>query len=218
MSVQKETENQRLLYVAFGNSLTLGVGAGYAPGFVQRYRCLAETELQRRVIGRIYARSGATAGEIATFLDSYQAEQAIKHASIITISAGGNDLILAAKHYLQTKDKSRFTQALSESQAAVAKMLTIISTIKATQAKPYIIRLLGLYNPLPEIALGDKWVQAFNSGLHGFSNKNIRVANVFSAFKGNERELLSQDRVHPNAKGYEVIANTLHQLGYAPLI
>jgi lysophospholipase L1-like esterase len=40
---------------------------------------------------------------------------------------------------------------------------------------------------------------------------------LYSAFKGREEELLSRDNVHPNQKGYIVMAKTIEGLGYGPL-
>jgi lysophospholipase L1-like esterase len=40
---------------------------------------------------------------------------------------------------------------------------------------------------------------------------------VYHAFLGREKELLFLDGIHPNPKGYKVIAEQMHQLGYVPL-
>jgi lysophospholipase L1-like esterase len=72
-----------------------------------------------------------------------------------------------------------------------------------------------LYNPQPQIPLADKWVQLFNRQLNSFDNRStIRVADLYSVFKGRQDEFLSRDQIHPNNLGYQVIANTLFSLGY----
>jgi lysophospholipase L1-like esterase len=58
----------------------------------------------------------------------------------------------------------------------------------------------------------------FNGHLISFADDKIAVTNLYTAFKGNEDELLSFDRVHPNPKGYQVIADELDELGYSPVL
>lgn len=55
----------------------------------------------------------------------------------------------------------------------------------------------------------------FNRQLNSFDNgKTIRVADIYSVFKGRQEDLLSKDHIHPNNLGYQEIAHTLTQLGY----
>jgi lysophospholipase L1-like esterase len=207
---------QCLTYVALGDSLTVGVGASFlAPGFVGRYVRLTEKECNRPVFTDIYAKSGIETGEVRAIVESPALHEKIKCANMITISAGGNDLINASKDFAETGEQSEITQSVKECHSNMVQIMHTIQGLKKDCGVPYIIYLLNLYNPQPQIPLADKWVQLFNRHLNSFDNRStIRVANLYSVFKGRQDELLSRDQIHPNNLGYQAIANTLFSLGY----
>jgi lysophospholipase L1-like esterase len=98
----------------------------------------------------------------------------------------------------------------------MAQIISTIQKLKKECGVPYRVYVLNLYNPLPQIPLADKWVRLFNRQLNSFDNgSTIRVADLYSIFKGRQDELLSRrDHIHPNDLGYQEIAETLVHLGY----
>ncbi|MFC0271464.1 GDSL-type esterase/lipase family protein [Metabacillus herbersteinensis] len=214
--MREKKQHQFLKYMALGDSLTVGVGASFlAPGFVSNYARLTEAELNARVFVDVYARSGIETGEVLKIVENPCLHEKIKHANIITLSAGGNDLISASKVFADTGSDADLQESLKECRENVGNIITIVKELKKDCGEPYMIRILNLYNPLPELPLSDKWVRLFNRHLNSFDDGSlIRVANIYSIFKGREDELLSRDRIHPNNRGYEEIAYTLLQLGY----
>jgi len=46
---------------------------------------------------------------------------------------------------------------------------------------------------------------------------NVKVADIYSVFKGNEKAFISSGGVHPNSSGYYQMALALSKLGYSPL-
>jgi lysophospholipase L1-like esterase len=210
-------QQQCLTYVALGDSLTVGVGASFlAPGFVGRYVRLTEKELNKHVVADIYAESGIETGEVLTIVERPDLHEKIKRANIITISAGGNDLINASKDLAETGDITELTQSVKECHSNIIKIMRTIYELKKECGVPYRIYLLNLYNPLPQIPLADKWVRLFNRHLNSLGNgSTIFVADIYTVFKGRQSELLSRrDNIHPNDLGYQEIANTLFHLGY----
>ncbi|MFJ7952543.1 GDSL-type esterase/lipase family protein [Lysinibacillus sp. NPDC096418] len=206
-----------LCYLAIGDSLTVGIGVPFLdPGYVEHYRALSQRILKRRIIYKKYARSGATTEDVLTMLYSPIVTEAIKCANIITITAGGNDLINAAKEFLRNKDEKIISQAIKQLEDNYSKILERIHLLD--KQDKYIIRLTNLYNPFPEIPLADEGIKAFNLLMNGFSRKmNVKVADIYSVFKGNEEAFLSKGGVHPNGKGYYHMALALSRLGYSPL-
>lgn len=82
-------------YLAIGDSLTVGFGALPSRGWVSRYRAETERLFRRPVVCRKAAKIGATSGEVLRMITRMPGEW-IARADIITITAGGNDLIRAA--------------------------------------------------------------------------------------------------------------------------
>ncbi|HET7580325.1 MAG TPA: GDSL-type esterase/lipase family protein [Bacillales bacterium] len=204
-----------LIYTAIGDSLSVGTGSLLAPGFEKRYAKLTEQALQHTVKVNIFAKNGATSGEILQRMYDNKVRTGIYHASIITITAGGNDLIHAAREYAKTQQPYLFEQAIHQFSINMSNIMQEIYAIKASS--PFMIRLVGLYNPFPSLEGSDYYVQSFNHHLQSFSNANTKVADIFYPFKHYGKKVLFLDGLHPNGKGYQVIAEVLYQLGYYPL-
>ncbi len=81
-----------------------------------------------------------------------------------------------------------------------------------------ILRLMNLYNPFIDIPIADEAIREFNSLINSFGRElNVKVADIYSVFKGNEKVLLSSGGVHPNSRGYYQIALAFSSLGYSLL-
>ena len=208
-------EADRLSYVALGDSLTVGIGTPFMdPGFVERYLRYSEIALQKSIYLNVFARRGATTGEVLSLVKNPGVTHTIKEAEFITITAGGNDLIQAALTFLKEKDQSVFYAALDQCTENLSAILKHIHSAKAG-GTPFMIRLVNLYNPLDEVEGSDIWVEKFNRHIESFAkDRHVKVADIFPLFNGNEDELLSADSIHPNAKGYEVIARAVANLGW----
>lgn len=207
-------------YSALGDSLTVGIGSDlFHPGFVWRYAEDCESALGRPVYFDTIAKSGATSGEIlvATYVPAVV--DSIRSSEIITITAGANDLIDAAERYLIVQNTEDLFKALETATTNINKLIDQIHEIHNPGKNRYMIRMLNLYNPFPQIPGADQWIERFNQALLALSShQHIRVADVHSPFAGRQEELLVPGGIHPNVKGYKVIAEQLNQLGYAPLV
>ncbi|RBW67863.1 GDSL-type esterase/lipase family protein [Bacillus taeanensis] len=219
MNWMNGNEKDVLRYTAIGDSLSVGVGASlFSPGFVERYLHLAENKLQKQIDVMKFAETGATTEDVLKSLDLPFVEEEIKNSEMITITAGGNDLIDVAEKFLETKDEQVLLQALTNCRKNMSSILKKIHQLKSQSADLYFIRLVNLYNPFPDRKEAVKWVRAFNKHLESFSRlKGVSVAKIDQAFQGNEERFLSFDGVHPNDFGYDKIAEVLNELGYAPL-
>jgi lysophospholipase L1-like esterase len=206
-------------YVAVGDSLTVGVGSSlFAPGFVQRYAKGLESHYQTRVKLSVFAKSGQTTDDVLKELEHPLVKAGMKDATVITITAGGNDLIDATKKFLEDKDEKVYVEALQKCKENMTKIMSKISELKGDCKDIYFIRLLNLYNPFPTVELADKWVRHFNKhiGKMNLSPKQ-RVVDVYSVFTGKQEQYLSIDKVHPNDLGYEKIAEAMNAVGYLEL-
>ncbi|MCD7035816.1 GDSL-type esterase/lipase family protein [Metabacillus sp. GX 13764] len=201
-------------YTALGDSLTAGRGASFlAPGFTRRYARLSEKNLGQRIDLTVYAHSGYTTADVLKELNIPLIQKSIKEAEMITITAGGNDLIQATRDFQQHNNEKIFMEALAQCQQNFKKIIERINELK--KGEVFIIRLCNLYNPFPDIPIADKWVRKFNQVIQSFRfGEHVKIADLYSAFKNRETEYLSADHIHPNDKGYQVIAEKLAELGY----
>lgn len=207
-------------YTAIGDSLTTGFGALPGSGFVPVYRRMAEVRLRGFVAYTNLGVNGLTSTELERRVSRNSSfRQGIKEADILTISIGGNDLIQASKAaQAQPSNTSRILrEALQDCKQNFSNVIDQVYRLKSGYGQPYIIRVVGLYNPYPRIGEATDWVQQFNRYASQYSNQVYSFANIYPDFVGRERELLFLDHLHPNGRGYRTIAEHLNALGYGRL-
>lgn len=206
-------------YCGIGDSLTVGVGSIlFTKGFITRYLYLTGKVLKAPILPSTFGKIGATTGDILDSLNNKFVAKEIEEADIITITAGGNDLIDAAENFAEDKNEDDFFIALESGKRNLKNIIHRIMEIKQKQ-DPYIVRMMNLYNPFPELMVADKWVEAFNHNIERLKKPPIiKVADIHDLFLNREKELLFFDHIHPNYKGYAIIADALSRLGYEPLI
>ncbi|OGO77902.1 MAG: hypothetical protein A2Y23_04070 [Clostridiales bacterium GWB2_37_7] len=194
-------------YLALGDSLAVGIGSFWGRGYTRlyynwlinytNYRCLCYCNLSA---------IGWTSKDLlnaVTFNQIYR--NAIISSSIITIDIGGNDIL---KHKYSSNE---LYQALNCFKNNLFSLLQEIQCLNK-HAQLY---LMDIYNPYPiehemyEVA--EAWVTRFNSviwsTLGDQGSKVSGIANVYSAFKGNESSytLIRYNNVHPNTLGHKII-------------
>jgi lysophospholipase L1-like esterase len=219
-------------YVALGDSLAAGTGASHE-GYVDRYAAYLETDTGAQVSITNLGRDGQTSSELLHALRNDPSwRRAVGEADVLTVNIGLNDLGRAAGTYengtcggADNQDCLREVVQTVEGNwnATIADLLGLRSTNDA------IIRAAGLgYTPYldPEGAddrrssdeLDD--FQVFKPYLEEL-NRYFATTATDNGIPYAEVSLdggyLSQDGVHPNDEGYEVIAGRLRDLGYSPL-
>ncbi|WP_211747602.1 GDSL-type esterase/lipase family protein [Paenibacillus sp. Marseille-Q4541] len=205
-------------YLALGDSLTVGIGALFGSGFVPLYRKRLEYHLRSPVLVSNQGINGLTSDGLLSMVKYNQyLRNLISYADIITISIGGNDLIRAARSSKWNLSSPSFIQTLDICESNVREILLQIRSLKK-EDESYFIRLVGLYNPMPQNEAAYHWVKQYNDFLISLTNRRVEAAPLLYAFQGKERELLFFDKVHPSSKGYRVIDEQLNQLGYTPLL
>lgn len=206
-------------YTAIGDSLTVGFGALPGNGFVPVYRRLAEHHLRAFVAYDNLGVNGLTSQGLYDYISRNSLfRQLVSQADIISISIGGNDLIRAARSSAGKLSGRDFNEALATCKTNFAQIIKTIYELKKNSKRPYIIRVVGLYNPFPQIEEASYYVQHYNRYLESYVNGTLAVANIYASFRGREKALLSLDHFHPNRYGYSIIAEQLNRLGYGPLI
>ncbi|MNS36069.1 Spore germination lipase LipC [compost metagenome] len=208
------------IYTAIGDSLTTGFGALPGNGFVPVYRRMAEDRLRSPIYLHNLGVNGLDSEGLEQRLRYHSIyRQSLREADMITLSIGGNDLIHAAKEIRRNpaQESQILNQSLAECKSNFGSIVRTIYDIKESSRSPYILRVVGLYNPYPQVREANSWVSSFNRYAVQYSNRVYGFADIFPAFADHGRELLSIDQVHPNGRGYRIMAEQLNRLGYGYL-
>lgn len=211
---------KELHYLAIGDSLTAGYGAPQGRGFVDQLVLLLQNFLGVKVYVTNMGVNGATTKQIIEQLKSDPVMQRhVRRADVITITAGGNDLLRAAEKFLEDKNFFHLIAALKECQQNYRQMTGLLKQLKQQASEPYAVRMLSLYTPPSDRYMREAsfCVKRFNGIVRKCKEKYFLDVNVYDAFRGRERELMYEDQIHPNEKGYRIIAEQVHRVGYAPL-
>ncbi|MEW9698758.1 SGNH/GDSL hydrolase family protein [Paenibacillus sp. SI8] len=206
-------------YLAFGDSLTVGFGAADGLGFVSLFKQRVEQLVNVPVQLFHAGTNGATTSELLETLESdFELQQSVQLADLITITAGGNDLLQAAIPFFYQNEPQYLKSALQLYETNYRKLLERIQVLREHVDTPYIIALVGLYNPLPLVPDAAYWVQRFNLFLRKLERPYVRIVQVYDAFVGMDGYYLAEDGIHPNEQGYEALSRqventvTLEQL------
>jgi lysophospholipase L1-like esterase len=222
-----------LIYVALGDSLTVGTGASYK-GYVDRYADYLRTDTRTQVCVINLGQDGQTSSELLHALrnDAYS-RQTVSAASIITFNTGLNDLGHAGLAYENGTcggaDNQDCLRAAVETfkenwDAIIAELLSLRSSSNT------IIRTIGMGHT-PKIFVDDAittwpsegkiedfrvlkpYVEEVNNHIATTTADNdVPYVEVYL-----EKGHVNSDGVHPNDEGYQVIAEQLRELGYKPL-
>lgn len=129
----------RVFYIALGDSLTEGVGASthdqsFTACFFQAIKQTKECQYMN------FGKSGRSSGELLQFLTDSKIRDLLKRATHITITTGGIDMIRAYQNNVNFLEYVRTVQTLKQN------LRHILHNITETNPNPQIL-LMGLYNP-----------------------------------------------------------------------
>lgn len=209
--------SKSLNYVALGDSLTVGSGAGLSRGFVKRYASLSERTLNNRIFVDIFAKNGMRSKELVALIktDPYVREK-IANANMITITIGGMDLLDTNRLIHKSSNFQLFQGTIDDVYHNLKIILAEIQSLKIRYVSPYFIRIIGVYNPYPNLHYSNYWVNQFNNKVRSLCNNNLVHFVDISPIFQYRPELLSIDRLHPNRTGYRYIADQVAAAGYYP--
>lgn len=202
------------VYVAIGDSLAAGqtpyaeIDAGYTDLIaMQLMRSGQLTSFTKQL-----AFPGYTVGDVLERVQTEEARNLLQDATLITISAGANNLLSLVSHNPQTGSIS-YSQlpanfALNKARKEYTELLTQVKKL-APQAKIYV---MGYY--FPYTSVHEVQVEGVEGQLDILNEILKRIAAELEAkfvpvTLGNEaaRFLPNPSDVHPNMEGYMVMAN-----------
>ncbi|MEH7463248.1 GDSL-type esterase/lipase family protein [Bacillus thuringiensis] len=197
-----------LHHLVLGDSLAKGYGSTQG-GYVQVASHKLEQQLQKQIIVDNLAINGLTTDRLLQMVQTEEVKQKIKEANMITISIGGNNVLHIKRDVgviegmqLLNEEKDHFEQDLQN----------IVKTIRTANPNALII-LSELYNPLKlddSIAsYANVFLDNWNKTIYSISKENqpSLVLPIRKLLPNDQKDLL-YDQVHPNDKGYEIIAES----------
>jgi lysophospholipase L1-like esterase len=201
--------------VALGDSLAAGVGArrGYVPRYAEHLQ--SDTGARLRVIN--LGLSGQTSTQLLHSLrNDPELRKALGRAEIVTINIGLNDLGQARNSYQSgtcggTQNEACLREVVDRVERNWDAIMRGISSLRSKENT--IVRTVGLgYTPRSEGVFGPYLGRVTHHIASSAADAGIPYVEVRLA-----DEDMSEDGLHPNDKGYQMIAEQLRSLGYEPL-
>ncbi|MEG0261312.1 MAG: SGNH/GDSL hydrolase family protein [Lysinibacillus sp.] len=211
-SVAAQAEN----YITIGDSLAAGqtpyqeIDAGYSDMIAMRLGMTGQLAYYTKQL----AFPGFTTAEVLERVQSEEAQELLANATLITISAGANDLLR-----LVQVNPSAGTLSFSQVQADYAlniarkNMVAILDELKVRAPKADIY-VLGYYFAYPNVHASQKkgtneQLVKLNTILQQQANMaGAQYVNVYDAFGLEATTYLpNTSDVHPNFQGYRQMAN-----------
>jgi lysophospholipase L1-like esterase len=204
LSPQKRSIN----IVAIGDSLTYGSGDPLKKGYIHRVKTGIEETYNVSASLTNFGVSGYRTEQVIQELKDSVKQKTIQKADYILLFIGTNDFRKSANYKFDTISVKKMIKEKKNYSKQLFELITFIR--KENQSAPLIV--LGLYNPYTQektketidllIADWNKEIRETTS----YFNRTIYVptADLFPTFK---KEYYFSDTLHPNPKGYQVIAN-----------
>ncbi len=205
------------VYIALGDSLAAGQTPDQAIDV--GYTDLIAQELQRSGRLAFFSKAlsfpGYTTANVLESIQTDEAKEMLKNATLVTVSAGANDLLRLIQ-VKPTEGTVSYQQITADyALNGVRKnMEIIVKSIKELAPKAEIY-IMGYYDAYPYVRESQKHgVQKELDILHTILRNQAEAHGatyipVEEAFEGKEKELLpSISDVHPNLEGYRLMANS----------
>ena len=233
----KSIKNEKVTYVAIGDSLTQGVGdSSNQGGFVPVLSQALESDFDWQVTSRNYGIAGNTSNQILKRMqEKKDIQRDLKKAKVMTLTVGGNDVIHVIKDNITNLNVDTFTKPAQ----AYQKRLGQIIELARKDNKTLPIYIVGIYNPFylnfPEMTemqtIVDKWNQSteevckkydnvyfvpVNDLLYkGIDGKGGVTSSDDSSQSSNSSQdslndaLFEDDHFHPNNTGYQIMSDAI---------
>ncbi|MDB5085767.1 MAG: lysophospholipase, partial [Bacilli bacterium] len=198
--------------VAFGDSLTRGLGDLSGKGYIGRVKDALQTQTKKPVVFTNIAVSGQTSAQLDDLLNESEVQGLIKQATLIVFTIGGNDLF-GSTNQLDNLSPSTIDAA---GQSYKTHLTSIVAKIRAANGTCPVY-LVAIYNPFytvldPQLQ-ADKYVNQFNQTMLALTGQTAQfyVVPVYDLFQRGGDKFLSSDHFHPSDAGYQRIADRVLQ-------
>ncbi|RCX23386.1 lysophospholipase L1-like esterase [Fontibacillus phaseoli] len=199
-----------------GDSLAKGTGDDMGSGFAKRtVELLTKQGASSKLINNLGI-NGLTTKELLPMLDQHGVQYSLGQAGIILLSIGANDLF-DGEEPLETRTELPTEAELEQSvKSASDNLIKILDKIRNINPQAQLV-YVSLYNPFSDMKelkeTGDQAVARWN-GIAAEAMASIEgglIVPTFDLFTLQAGRYLSGDHFHPNATGYQAIADRIVQ-------
>ena len=233
----KSIKNEKVTYVAIGDSLTQGVGdSSNQGGFVPVLSQALESDFDWQVTSRNYGIAGNTSNQILKRMqEKKDIQRDLKKAKVMTLTVGGNDVIHVIKDNITNLNVDTFTKPAQ----AYQKRLGQIIELARKDNKTLPIYITGIYNPFylnfPEMTemqtIVDNWNRSTEevskeydnvyfvpvndllykgiNGKGGVTSSDETSQSTKSSQDSLNDALFEEDHFHPNNTGYQIMSDAI---------
>lgn len=216
--------DKKMNYIALGDSLAAGqnpygqINYGYAD-YISTY-------LERNKLLKFYTKGFAESGDkIEDLLEDIKNNKtlqidnkiinikaSLRESDLVTISIGANDFLkkFNLSNLITELENINLKKTVDE---IIPRLDETLNEVRKYAKKEIIV--LGYYNPLPRMTtaftneIDELFIYADQKYKEICDKYNIIYLSVYSSFKNHNDYLPNPLDIHPNSKGYEVIANAV---------
>ncbi|RBW69531.1 GDSL-type esterase/lipase family protein [Bacillus taeanensis] len=201
-------KKSNLNLVAIGDSLTYGSGDPLKKGYIHRVKAGMERNFHISASLTNFGVSGYRTDQVITLLHQPQKQKAVREAHYIFLFIGTNDFRKSANYKFDSISVRKMVQGKQMYSNHLYELITSIRTLNRTA--PLIV--LGLYNPYTSVQaketidlLISDWNKEIKKTAASFYKTTyVPTSDLFPAYK---KEYYFYDTLHPNPKGYQIIAD-----------
>ncbi len=202
---------KKIHVIGLGDSLTQGVGdelkkSGYfgrVTGKMKEWKGVLDVDSEN------LAKRGRRSDQLIDQLEESEIQSAVEDADLIYLTIGGNDIMKVVKANLFNLKVEPFYRELGDFENRLDELFTIIRTLNGDA----IIVVGGLYNPISIVTdeanefdeILEDWNEAIE--IRTIMDGKACFVPVTDLFDSNVNMVYHTDFFHPNAKGYDEMAN-----------
>ncbi len=196
--------------IGLGDSLTQGVGdelkkEGYFGRVTDK---MVEWKGVKDVDAANLAKRGRRSDQLIDKLEEPEVQSAVRTADLIFLTIGGNDIMRVVKSNLFNLETEQFYSELGKFENRLDEVFSILRDLNGDA----IIIVAGLYNPFSivtdETNEFEDIITDWNEAIEVRANMDGRscFVPVIDLFDSNTNMVYHTDFFHPNAKGYDTMA------------